>query len=236
MDHSGSSDRGGWYFAYGSNLEPEKLRIRADLEILEEACAVVEGWGLCFDMPGIPPAEPSMANLFEEAGKTVHGAVIRLSDEDFQALARSEGGDRFYRQVELEATTYDHRRIRAFAFVGVSGVRLRRARPPSRRYLELIRSGARARGLDPDYCERLDRLPTAPASALARRLSTLVLEVYTCAAKTRLGDPASHYLRLLQRSDELPVMPRAVVQTGLLAPVVVIGAVLRTLGRLRERR
>lgn len=234
MDDPGSCDRGAWYFAYGSNLEPEKLRIRADLEILEEACAFVDGWGLCFDMPGIPPAEPSMANLFEESGSTVHGVVIKLSDEDFQALARSEGGGRFYRQLELEVTTYDDRRIRAFAFVGVSGVRLRSARPPSRRYLELIRSGARARGLDPDYCERLDQLPAAPASPLARRLSTLVLEVYTRAAKTRFGDPASHYLRLLQRSDELPLMPRAVVQAGLLAPVVVVGAVLRSFGRPRE--
>ena len=236
MDDRRASEGGAWYFAYGSNLHPEKIRSRADLEVRDEACAFVDGWGLCFDMPGIPPAEPSMANLFEGTGNTVHGAVINLSAEGFEALARSEGGSRFYNRVELEATTYDRRRVRAVAFVGAPEVTMRRTRPPSRRYLDLIRSGARARGLDPDYCDRLDRLPAASSSAAARRASALVLEVYTSAAKTPLGGAASHYLRLLQRADELPTMPRIVAQAGLLAPTLCAGTILRALKRLRRER
>jgi len=232
MDERGSSERGAWYFAYGSNLHPEKLRSRADLKVRDEACAFVDGWGLRFDMPGIPPAEPSMANLVEETGNTVHGAVISLSGEDCEALARSEGGSIFYRRVELEATTYDQRRVRAFAFVGAPEVQLQESRPPSRRYLDLIRAGARARGLDPAYCDRLDRLPAVSSSALARRASALVLDVYTSAAKTHFGGAANHYLRLLQRTDELPTMPRWVVQAGLLAPTLCAGTILRLRRRL----
>ncbi len=233
MDDSRASGGGTWYFAYGSNLDPEKLRIRAEIDVLDEACAVVEGWGICFDMPGIPPAEPSMANLYKRSGSTVHGAVIKLSEEDFELLARSEGGARFYTRVELSATTYDKRRVRAIAFVGIAEVKLRAPRPPSRRYLELIRSGARARGLDAVYCERLDHEAEASTSPLAKRASALVLEFYTSAAKTRFDGLANHYLRLLQRSDELPALPRAFVQPALLAPGMLVGAALRSLRRVR---
>jgi cation transport regulator ChaC len=65
-----------WYFAYGSNMHPEKRAGRAQLHDLEVVGATLSGWRLAFDMPGVPPAEPSMANLREQEGATVHGVVL----------------------------------------------------------------------------------------------------------------------------------------------------------------
>jgi hypothetical protein len=233
-----AGQRGGgvWYFAYGSNLHPSKRRVRANLEPQAFIRALVRDWRLAFDMPGVPPAEPSMANLRPCAGAVVHGLLIHLSGDDFKALVRSEGSDHFYGIVELEATTYDDEVVRARAFVTTASRRRGQERPPSRRYMQLLREGARISGLDPRYCAYLEGLPHSDASTLARTCSALILDAYTEAAKTPLHDLGNHYLALLQASDDLAGLPRALTQAGLLVPGIGVGLGVRLLRRIAALR
>lgn len=228
----GGAERGGeeggvWYFAYGSNMHPGKRVERAQVRDLEVHAASVRGWRLAFDMHGVPPAEPSMANLRAEADGVVHGLLIRMRPDDFAALVESEGGDRFYVVEEVEARPYAGAAIRARTFVARPERRRSAERPPSLRYMTLLREGARAGGLDPAYCEYLDGLPVSEAAALGKACSALVLEAFAAASRSRFRALASGYLALLQRTEELAPIPRAAAQGVVLAPALATALGLR---------
>lgn len=222
-----SQDRAVWYFAYASNMHPERRRQRAELRPLDEAPGRLDGFALVFDMPGVPPAEPSMANLREQPGAEVHGLLLQLSAENFEALLRSEGGAEFYRVATINVCTYEERRVEARTLIGLRDRVRPTLGPPSRRYMNLIREGARHCGLDPAYRATLDHAPESLASPAARWCSELVLELYLRASHTPLSPLAHRYLRLLQETETLAPIPRAVLQALTLAPAVAVGAALR---------
>ncbi|MCY1004215.1 gamma-glutamylcyclotransferase [Nannocystis pusilla] len=185
VDTTSRSSGDVWYFAYGSNLHPQRRATRAALSPLDTTPGTLCGWRLVFDMPGVPPADPAMASIRREAGSEVHGLLLRLTAHQFAALVGSEGGDRFYVREQVEVIAYDDRKVIAEVFIAAPGRRLQRERTPSRRYLELIREGARLSALRPEYCAWLEALPHAEASPRARWASDVFLEVFMRASRGR---------------------------------------------------
>ncbi|PCC73948.1 Gamma-glutamyl cyclotransferase, AIG2-like [Nannocystis exedens] len=231
VDTTSRSSGDVWYFAYGSNLHPQRRATRAGLSPVDSAPGTLCGWRLVFDMPGVPPAEPAMASIRRDATGEVHGLLLRLRAQEFAALVGSEGGDRFYVREQVEVIAYDGRGVIAEVFVAAPGRRLQREGTPSRRYLELIREGARLSALCPEYCAWLEALPHAEASPTARWASDLFLEVFMRASRGPLRGLAQGWLDALQRTEELGPLPRRVAQGVLLAPVLGVGVGLRALER-----
>ena len=89
----------------------------------------------------------------------VHGVLHRFSKEHFARLVQTEGGGNSYAIVEREVEAYDGRVIKAKFFSASKISRIGKERPPSKRYLTLIREGAKTYGLDRDYVEFLERHP-----------------------------------------------------------------------------
>lgn len=178
-------------------------------------------------MPGVPPADPAMASIRRDAAGEVHGLLLHLCPRQFAALVASEGGDRFYAREQVEVITYDGHAVIAEVFVAAPGRRLRRERTPSRRYLDLIREGARLSALRPEYCAYLEALPHTEASPIARWASDLFLGVFMRASRGSLRGLAHSYLGVLQRTEELGELPRRIAQGLLLAPVLGLGLGLR---------
>ncbi len=221
-----------WNFAYGSNMHPERRLSRAGLRPLEVVPAILRGWRLCFNIPGVPLLEPSMASITEAPGRCVHGVLLRLRAEEFHRLERSEGGSDFYGRVEVEVETYDERRITARAFKAAPALETRET-PPSRRYLDLLQTGARESGLDPQYCEQLDALPHAPDSEFVRVCGAAFVDAYMWVSQGPARALGNRYVRALQDSEQtLPAGLRRVGQVGMLAPVVAIGMLLRARARV----
>lgn len=222
-----------WYFAYGSNLHPDRRRSRAGLSPLASERGTLPGWRLVFDAPGVPPAEPAMASIRRDAEAEVHGLLLRLRCHEFAALVASEGGDRYYLREQLAVITYDGAEVIAEVFVATPVRRLARERTPSRRYLDLLREGARLSALRPEYCAYLEALPHSEASTAARWASDLFLEVFMRASQSPLRGVARGWLEALQRTESLAPLPRRLAQGALLAPAVALGLSLRALRRER---
>ncbi len=156
-----------WYFAYGSNLHPERMRQRAAIGTRRCQPALLRDWRLAFNLAtGIEFVEPAMANIVCAPGETVHGVAMELSDTELAELIASEGGTQFYRARALEVETYAGDRLPSLAFVANDAV-VRNEVPPSKRYLDLLRRGARHHGLAEAYCAFLDAHADAPPSLLS---------------------------------------------------------------------
>jgi hypothetical protein len=188
---------------------------------------VIHGWRLVFDAPGVPPAEPAMASIRRDEAGEVHGLLLRMSPRQFAALVASEGGDRYYLREQLEVVTYAGRSVRAEVFVAAAARRLPRERTPSRRYLDLIREGARLSALRQEYCAWLDALPHCEASPAARWASDQVLELFMRASQGPLGPVARGYLDVLQRTEGLDAPVRRLAQGVVLAPALALAVGLR---------
>jgi gamma-glutamylcyclotransferase (GGCT)/AIG2-like uncharacterized protein YtfP len=148
-----SPDEPLWYFAYGANMSTRVLA-RRDVEPLSSEAASVAGWRLAFSMPGVPLLEPGFANVEPDPAGVVHGVLHRMRRRDLTRLDRSEGGG--YRHRELEPYGVRAGAVRAIAYVYPRAVR---PRLPSRRYLELLLSGAHEHALPQPWIEWLSAQP-----------------------------------------------------------------------------
>lgn len=145
------------YFAYGSNLDPRTFLGRRRMRPERAICARLEDYRLVFDLP-VGPGERGVANLRAAPGARVYGVAYWLDFADAGRLDRSEGVHRgFYlrRRVALETDTGV---LEAFTYISGQSEPGRR---PSRRYLNLLLSGARHHRLPLAYIEELRALPQA---------------------------------------------------------------------------
>lgn len=147
-----------WYFAYGSNLDPETFLGRRGMRPSEAVAASLLGWELVFDLP-VGRGERAVANLRPGDGARVHGVAYAIDAAQAAHLDRTEGVDRGYyarTAVTLEADRGGA--FEAFTYTSPHGVP---GRKPSRRYLGLLLRGARHHGLPEAWVLRLRALEVA---------------------------------------------------------------------------
>jgi cation transport regulator ChaC len=147
-----------WYFAYGSNLDPDTFLGRRRMRPLDTRVALLDGFELRFDLP-VGPGERGVANLSARPGEHVWGALYLLTAPEAERLDRTEGVQHeAYRRLGVSARTFAGETIGAFTYVSSRG---REGRLPSRRYLGLLLAGARHHGLPEEWVARLRAWPLA---------------------------------------------------------------------------
>jgi gamma-glutamylcyclotransferase (GGCT)/AIG2-like uncharacterized protein YtfP len=139
------------YFAYGSNLSPERMRERVP-SARTEGPARLRGWRLALDKRGADGS--GKANLREDASTAVWGALYSLDPGDWPRLDAFEPG---YARIPVRVEWRD-RETPASTYVSQ---RLTDA-PARRGYKRWIVEGARAQGLPPDWIRLLEALPEQP--------------------------------------------------------------------------
>jgi gamma-glutamylcyclotransferase (GGCT)/AIG2-like uncharacterized protein YtfP len=140
----GARRAGALYFAYGSNLDPEQMRLRCP-DAQPAGPAVLRGHTLRFTGWSAQRAGGGVATIVRDRRRCVRGALWQLSAGDLERLDRFEG---------IAAGAYERRRVMV---TGVDGQR-RRAhtyvrdddwpRPPSWGYLGLIYRAYQRLGFD----------------------------------------------------------------------------------------
>mmetsp|Transcript_115736 Transcript_115736/g.360479 ORF Transcript_115736/g.360479 Transcript_115736/m.360479 type:complete len:330 (-) Transcript_115736:129-1118(-) len=164
-----------WSFGFGSNMNVEFVEKKKQIPVAEHTCARLSGWRLAFNTPGLDDVEPSFGNAMPPAegvegvpeggggGDELHGVALRLSPESMDKMDRMEGvpadwatntqRTRGYRKAAVTVRAYDGRTLRAWVFTSIA------PRPEdvpcSKRYLNVLVSGAREAGLSAEYIESL---------------------------------------------------------------------------------
>src|ERR1700758_3619850 len=148
-----------WYFAYGANMHDSAFRVRRGIQPLEHRTGHIKGYRLRFHLEGRPRGKAAPANLHRDPDAEVWGVLYRITRRDLMRLDSTEGvPGRGYRHILVEVEDMDNRRVPAIAYMAqgkdVDG-------KPSRRYLMLLRDGARAHGLPEQYIRFLEGVEPA---------------------------------------------------------------------------
>ncbi|KAA8497615.1 Acyltransferase-like protein [Porphyridium purpureum] len=166
-----------WYFAYASNLSPQRFGPSASgarkFKYEDAVPVCLDGYELVFNAPGIAPFEPVFGNIQPRRGAHVRGVAYKLSTANFRALALSEGAP-FTRGPLVSASPS---RIEQVSVRGLHDQdlvltcstcvfrtwplalsdRLPRRLRPSQRYQRLILNGIDFWGLGSDYRNSLEQ-------------------------------------------------------------------------------
>lgn len=175
-----------WVFAFGSNMDPSVLEGRRMIKPAESVAAVLPEMKLTFNQPGLPYREPGFATLEpiqdKEKETPVHGVVHRMTEEQWAYYKETEGAagksDVGYGVVEATVETYDGRKLTAFTLVTqpktLSLLKGKQAFP-SKRYINILRTGARTHNLDPKYREFLDSVSHWEPSHIGGRIGSFLM-------------------------------------------------------------
>jgi gamma-glutamylcyclotransferase len=153
---SGRANDAIWYFAYGANMHDSAFRVRRGIQPVEHRSGHIKGYRLRFNLDGRPRGKAAPANLHPDPEAEVWGVLYRITRRDLIRLDSTEGvPGRGYRHVEIEAEDCNGRIIQAITYIAqgkeVDG-------KPSRRYITLLREGARAHGLPESYIRFLENV------------------------------------------------------------------------------
>lgn len=223
-----------WNFAFGSNMHPLKRLQRGQIKAQETIPGILDNWRLVFNLPGLKLLEPAMASISPEVGHQVHGVLLRLEKQEFEKLIRSEGGSEYYELMQCQVRTYDDRVIQALAFKTRPDKATNHPIIPSKRYMTLIRQGARLSHLDSQYCQCLDSMPHREASYLVSLFGSLLVEFLLFCNHRGWLRLSRSYMKLLRWCEgQLPLLIGAIAQGILLIPALSIGIILRVLGMVR---
>ena len=170
------------------------------IKILSMEAAVVHGYRLAFNMRGLPPLEPGMGSLepvtddssdragalYPYSSNECHGALVQLNSEDYEKIMRSEGishqtnnqthadpSTTGYEEILVTAQPYgkNRRPVLAVALRARPPSRLKRDPCPSKRYMQILRDGAKELGIDPIYQQWLNDHPVQMVPKIIQRIA-----------------------------------------------------------------
>lgn len=153
-----------WYVAYGANMHDTVFRARRRMVPLEWRPGRITGYRLRFNLEGQPKGRAAPANIEPEVGSEVWGVLYRITRRDLVWLDHTEvvPGWR-YRHLWTQAEDRAGNRL-APAVTYIADGMMTDGRP-SRRYITLLREGARSHDLPEHWVRLLDSVESADRPA-----------------------------------------------------------------------
>jgi hypothetical protein len=141
------------YAAYGSNLDPERMAVRAAHSPLQ-GTGWLEGWRLTFGGEH-ESWEGPLATIVEAPGSRVYVALYDLTREDEKVLDQWEDADiGLWTKLRVRVATLDGE-VTAWVYV----LEAYEGGMPSARYLGMLADAAEAGGAPGDYVTELRSRP-----------------------------------------------------------------------------
>ncbi len=131
-----------YYFAYGSNMDPERLLERIGKYHMAFPVKL-KGYKFVYNKKSIDGS--AKANIEEKAGEYVLGVCYEIDEDDFGVLKKYEDG---YDQRDIEVTEKEGKSTKAVTYISKSIDNLRLA---TSEYKNIVLKGAKHWGLDETY-------------------------------------------------------------------------------------
>ncbi|MDR7415266.1 MAG: gamma-glutamylcyclotransferase family protein [Armatimonadota bacterium] len=143
-----------WYFAYGSNLDSDRLHKRIGRDRVDSKVGYLRDYRFAFNKKGNDGS--GKANIVPRGGSQVWGAVYRLTSAELSYLDRCEGVPGHYERRQVEVMTREGEIIHAQTYIA-NREKVSAGLRPTREYLDHILKGAKEHGLPAEYVEEIRR-------------------------------------------------------------------------------
>lgn len=144
------------YFAYGSNMDPERMKKR-DINFLQREHATLKCYTLKFNKLASRNPKEGYANIFPDRTGVVEGVLYNISDSDIATLDRYEGYPDHYDRINVMVQLDDVHEVEAIAYIAQAN-KVREGLKPSRDYLNYLLAAKDI--LSEPYYRRLESLET----------------------------------------------------------------------------
>jgi len=147
-----------YYFAYGSNMNPERMKERgADFKSIKRA--VLKGYKLVFNKRSRRYGESACANIEPDENSVVEGVLYELKEPEvaLKQLDFYEGYPTNYDRIKVVVETDEGEKIEAFTYVAQPEY-IDNTLKPSKKYLAHFLKACELGLLSPHYCEKIKKL------------------------------------------------------------------------------
>jgi hypothetical protein len=146
-----------FYFAYGSNMNPERMAQRG-LSVVSARSATLKNAVLCFNKRSRRNPSWACANIGWAPGSRVEGVVYQLADTyQIMKMDPFEGAPRYYSRERFTVETCTGEEIAAWTYVANPAVIDHQVKP-LRWYVGQLLAGRDF--LSPEYVAWLESVPT----------------------------------------------------------------------------
>ena len=139
------------YFAYGSNMDPERMKERR-INFSKREHAILEGWRLNFNKIASQNPNEGYANIEVDDGNVVEGVLYTIQDADIEKLNRYEGCPKHYIKLKVRVKLDSSEEEEAITYVA-NPDKVREGLKPSKDYLNHLLKGCDL--LSEEYCKKL---------------------------------------------------------------------------------
>lgn len=140
------------YFAYGSNMDPERMRERK-INFSQRVHAALKGYTLRFNKAASRNPKEGYANIVPVDNGIVEGALYDISNPDITKLDRHEGYPDHYDRIHVMVQLDDGQKVEAITYIAQSD-KVREGLKPSRNYLNHLLAAKDI--LSKSYYEKLE--------------------------------------------------------------------------------
>jgi len=127
------------YFAYGSNMDPEKMRERG-IGFSQRARAILKDYRLEFNKKASHNPREGYANIVSFQKGIVEGIVYEIRDADLAEVDRFEGYPNHYNRIDVKLLLKHGQAVNAVTYIACPN-KVRDGLKPSREYLDHLMAG-----------------------------------------------------------------------------------------------
>jgi cation transport regulator ChaC len=154
---SESEERKLKYFAYGSNMDHDRMRERR-VKIFKSEWANLRGWRLEFNKKAMRnPVNEGYANIMRDNNSVVEGILYEILEDDIKSLDIAEGYPAHYDRIKVKVSLKHGQEVEAITYVAKPD-KIGNGLKPSREYLEHLLKACPY--LTEEYCEKLRKTET----------------------------------------------------------------------------
>ena len=129
-----------YYFAYGSNMDEYKLKIKRNVDFYEKFSGKIDGWEIVFDKTASGKPGVAHSNISPKENSCVEGIVYKIKSEDvLSKLDMYEGWPKHYEKKYMSVKTADIF-LECLAYVANPN-QTQKGLKPEREYLNEILAG-----------------------------------------------------------------------------------------------
>ena len=95
-----------YYFAYGSNMDEHKLKIKRNIDFYEKFSGKLDGWEIVFDKIASGKSGAAYSNISPKENSCVEGIVYKIKSKDvLYKLDLDEGWPKHYEKEYMPVKT-----------------------------------------------------------------------------------------------------------------------------------